>query len=129
MSREKQIEEMTQIIQKGELDRNRGIIDCSEFPTDLVIKVGLQRLAGAKALCNAGYRKASEVAEEIFAEIEKTLKECLWFLENHPSNYPRMDRTKINVYKDNLQYISELKKKYTEGGDINVLTKESEGRE
>jgi hypothetical protein len=56
--------------------------------------------------------KASEVAEEIFAEIEKTFKECLWFLENHPSNYPTMDRTKINVYKDNLQYIAEIKNKY-----------------
>lgn len=61
-----------------------------------------------------GWRKASDVAREIFEEIEKTLKECLWFLENHPSNYPSMDRTKINVYKDNLQYIAELKKKYTE---------------
>ena len=56
--------------------------------------------------------KASDLAEEIFAEIEETFKECLWFLENHPSDYPRMDRIKINVYKDNLQYIAEIKNKY-----------------
>ena len=68
----------------------------------------------AEKLTAKGYRKSTEVAEEIFGEIEETFKECLWFLENHPSDYPRMDRTKINVYKDNLQYIAELKKKYTE---------------
>lgn len=66
----------------------------------------------ALRLYNAGYRKSTELAEEIFAEIEETFKECLWFLENHPSDYPRMDRTKINVYKDNLQYIAEIKNKY-----------------
>ena len=60
MSKEKQIEEMARIIQNGEIARNRGDLDCTEFPTDIVIKVGLQRLAGAKALYNAGYRKQSE---------------------------------------------------------------------
>jgi hypothetical protein len=34
-----------------------------------VIKVGLQRLAGAKALYNTGYRKASEVARNIFGNL------------------------------------------------------------
>ena len=63
-------------------------------------------------LYEMGYRKSSEVAEEIFSEIENTLKDCLWFLENHPSNYPTMDRTKIKVYKDTLSYLAELKKKY-----------------
>ena len=53
----KEIEEMAKIILQGELDRNRGYLDCSEFPTNLVIQVGMQRLAGAKALVNAGYRK------------------------------------------------------------------------
>lgn len=75
----------------------------------------------AEALYNAGYRKSTDLAEEIFAEIEETFKECLWFLENHPSDYPRMDRTKINVYKDNLQYIAEIKNKYI-GEDTNVTT-------
>ena len=64
---DKQIEEMAKLIQNGEISRNRGDLDCTEFPTDIVIKVGLQRLAGAKALYNAGYRKASDVAREILA--------------------------------------------------------------
>ena len=57
MDKEIEIEEMAKIIQQGELDRNRGDLDCSEFPTSLVIQVGMQRLAGAKAIYNADYRK------------------------------------------------------------------------
>jgi hypothetical protein len=72
----------------------------------------IQAKAEATAIYDKDFRKASDVAEEIFAEIEKTFKDCLWFLENHPSDYPMMDRTKINVYKDNLQYIAEIKNKY-----------------
>lgn len=70
MNLEKQIEEMAKVIQYGEIARNRGDLDCTEFPTDLVIKVGLQRLAGAKALYNYGYRKDTDVAREIFDELE-----------------------------------------------------------
>lgn len=62
MTERELIEEMAKVIQDGELDRNRGDLDCSEFPTDIVIKVGLQRLAGAKALYNAWYRKIPEGA-------------------------------------------------------------------
>lgn len=69
----KQIEEMAKIIQKGELDRNKGVLDCTEFTTDLVIQVGLQRLAGAKALYNEGYRRQDEVAREFFDEIEQAI--------------------------------------------------------
>ena len=47
----------------------------------------------AKALYNAGYRKASEVAEEIFAEIEKLFFANGVFIHIHSYN--------------------ELKKKYT----------------
>ena len=73
MSREKQIEEMAKVIQKGELDRNKGDLDCTEFPTDIVIKVGLQRLAGAKALYNANYRKRSENVIELPCKIGDTI--------------------------------------------------------
>ena len=58
MEREKQIiEEMAKTILKGELDRNRGDLDITEFSIDLIVKVGMQRVAGATALYNAGYRK------------------------------------------------------------------------
>ncbi len=103
MDREQQIEEMAKNV--CHLDRT-----CDECMTSFECKA----MTYAKRFYEAGYRKSKDVAMEIFEEIEKTLKECLWFLKNHPSNYPSMDRTKINVYKDNLQYIAELKKKYTD---------------
>ena len=102
MDKEKQIEKIASIL----MDKCDRELDCS--------KKADCDMCRAELLVEKGYRKASDVAREIFEEIEKTLKECLWFLKNHPSNYPSMDRTKINVYKDNLQYIAELKKKYTE---------------
>ena len=61
------IKEIAQLMQNGEIDREKGYIDCSEFNYEVVIKHGIQRLAGAKALYNAGYRKASDVIDE-FAE-------------------------------------------------------------
>jgi hypothetical protein len=59
----------------------------------------------AKVLCNAGYRKASDVAREIFEEIEKLISsECLVI----------KDEKGIRGYVDaSVHYIlAELKKKY-----------------
>ena len=58
---EKQIEEMAKIILKGEIDRNRGTLDISEFPIDLIVKVGMQRVAGAKRFPLTVIRKLSWV--------------------------------------------------------------------
>ena len=104
MNKEKQIE-MAKVIQKGELDRNKGVLDCTEFTTDIVVKVGLQRLAGAKALYNAGYRKASDVAREIFEEIDDLLTR--YRIATYGGHFYSMDM--------NEEY-AELKKKYTEEG-------------
>lgn len=52
-------------------------------------------------LYNAGYRKASDVAEEIFAEIEN--------INAHGDGY-------YEYWKDWLAKLAELKKKYTEEG-------------
>ena len=57
----------------------------------------------AETFYNAGYRKASEVAEEIFAEIEKILDQK--FSINH------------GVVLISKEEFAELKKKYTEGGE------------
>ena len=114
MDKKKQIEEMAEEVKVAHDEQKY-------LTSDKSIK------AISEHLYNAGYRKSEDVAREIFEEIEKTLKECLWFLKNHPSNYPSMDRTKINVYKDNLQYIAELKKKYI-GKDTNVTTNTEEGK-
>ena len=84
MNREKQIEEMAKIIHpycKAPCP-NGGCIGCFSY-----------RLS--EALYNAGYRKASEVAREIFEEIEQATK-------NHGITYTQ-------------RKIAELKKKYTEG--------------
>lgn len=64
------IKEIAQLMQNGEIDREKGYIDCSEFNYKDVIKHGIQRLAGAKALHNAGYRKASDVIDEFVERLK-----------------------------------------------------------
>jgi hypothetical protein len=79
MNKEKQIEEMAEFITEG----------VRPWAED------------AEALYNAGYRKASEVAEEIFAELRK-------------SAYSERGFSVIS--SDIEDFIAELKKKYTEEG-------------
>ena len=83
MNKEKQIEEMAKVIY-------------SRFhATDSVTSRDI-----AKALYAKDYRKASDVAEEIFAEIEY----LIWQYDARPAS-------------DLSKEIAELKKKYTEGCD------------
>ena len=72
MDAQKEIEKIAKIIQKGEMDRQAGELDCKEFSTDTIVDVGLQRLAGAKALVNAGYGDVKQAVNE-FAEKLKNL--------------------------------------------------------
>lgn len=60
----KAIEETAQLMQKGEIDREKGYIDYSEFNYEVVTKLGIQRLAGAKALYNAGYGRVDDIVDE-----------------------------------------------------------------
>ena len=55
----------------------------------------------AEVLVNAGYRKASEVAREIFEEIEKIVNK-------------QYNRSLFGIVTDITPEIAELKKKYTE---------------
>ena len=80
MSREKQIEDMARII-----DDNHGFIVSS--------------VETAEALYTAGYRKASDVAREIFEEIEKNMVSIDF------NRFRAMGR----------RTFAKLKKKYTEG--------------
>ena len=91
MSRDKQIEEMAKDICRVE---ERCIVGCQ--PTQ---KCRAHKYA--ERAYNAGYRKASEVAREIFEEIGKIINEYL-----DGRSYRHEFCTKI----------AELKKKYTEGG-------------
>ena len=77
MNKEKQIEEMTEIIYQN-----------TEFDTMIP-----ECIASAEALYNAGYRKASDVAREIFGEMIQLLSMRMGIME----------------------VIAELKKKYAEG--------------
>ena len=109
MSRDKQIEEMAKLMCE----------DCARDGACRVAKSGEMCdsvLEQAKWLYNAGYRKSTEVAEEIFEEIENTLKAVLALLQfSYMDNHQKI-QCKENCYKDMLGYIAELKKKYTEEG-------------
>ena len=93
MSRDKQIEEMAHDI--CHLDRT-----CDLCMTSFECKAMIY----AKRFYDKGYRKASEVAREIFEEIDK---------RGNP-DYP----TPIGSYTIIRNAVfAELKKKYTEGGE------------
>ena len=92
MSRDKQIEEMAKLLHgycKAPCP-NDGCDHCIAYDK-------------AKALYNAGYRKASEIAWEIFDKIDEI---AYHYLNN------------VNYSGGDMIYdLNELKKKYTEGGE------------
>ena len=94
MSREKQIEEMTKI-----LCRDYSMGECMVDSFDC-LEGHCSKRERIEALYNAGYQKSTDVAEEIFAEIDELL-----------SPYGSYIKT-IDIH----EYI-ELKKKYTESED------------
>ena len=99
MSRDKQIEEMARTICNC---YDSGVCEIDEKPCDL--ECG--SVKNAKELYAKGYRKASEVAEEIFAEIERVAMS-------------KIDADlSVAILDDSyyIQAIDELKKKYTEEG-------------
>ena len=93
MNKDKQIEEMAKTIL--DVDRSYYGMECDD----------IQAKAEATAIYDKGYRKASEVAREIFEEIED-----LWNTEYVVGNLT------AEQFKDKY---AELKKKYTntEGGE------------
>ena len=101
MSKIEQIEEMAKTV--CHLDRT-----CDECMTSFECKAMMY----AKRFYNAGYRKDSEVAEEIFGEIE---------FEIHQLDFDREETRAIAIEG----IIASVKKKYI-GKDTNVTTKESE---
>ena len=98
MDKKKQIEEMAKLTkQHCTIDNMCG--SCSlETCNDCLSEV----------LYNADYRKASEVAREIFEEIEKMKLQKDFTSRSQDFEFG---------YKLALADISELKKKYTEGGE------------
>ena len=112
MTKEKQIEEMKNIIDKAEEEYselwNEWFYDHKEST-----KIDNEFLFFAKMLYDAGYRKASEVAEEIFAEIEREIKSSVEVIitikdEEEDGWYDG----ELNMLGMLGRYIAELKKKY-----------------
>ena len=99
MNRDKQIEEMTKLICstcQRELDPCGGKKPCRSA------------IAECNDLYNAGYRKASDVAREIFEEIEKAIDSCV-ITEHFKGSYFELNKFMLGI--------AELKKKYTEDCD------------
>ncbi len=103
MSRDKQIEEMCAIM------ADASYAACEDTPlvpesAGICDKVDCHRCKEARRLMSAGYRKASEVAREIFEDLENTM-----------ITYGEVESA---LYYKQIGYNSfaELKKKYTEEG-------------
>ena len=116
MSKDKQIEEMARLTKRHcTIDNMCGSCDwetCNECLSE--------------ALYNAGYRKASEVAEEIFAEIEEMLNLQAKIVCETRDKYSETNEPLLSfiamldgrIYSLRVveEHIAELKKKYTEVG-------------
>ena len=85
------------------MDRDKQIFEMAMLMTE----GARPSVDDAEALYNAGYRKASDVAREIFEEIERLIE---LYTENSPILIPF---NYIDVQF--VHWLAELKKKYTEG--------------
>ena len=101
MSRDEQIEEMAKLIRESDISFVKQRVRWIE--NDLIEPLPSRNQYIAIALTEKGYRKASEVAREIFEEIEKS---CRVIVGRHIFN------GQITCYLKND--IAELKNKYTE---------------
>lgn len=102
----KQIEEMA-----------RDLCECYNcdgtcYQDDKPCDLRCDEYTNAQYLYEKGYRKASEVAEEIFAETELTARAVIILLKFEKDE--KLRNTKTGCYEDLLGYIAELKKKYKE---------------
>lgn len=108
MNKEKQIEKMANIIALKAFERAH-LIDGEENLADIV----------ATDLYEKGYRKASEVAREIFEEIEKSIVD-LEYQAKTPRKTVKVEELKAQcdwiLHEIIPKVLAELKKKYTEEG-------------
>jgi hypothetical protein len=111
MNKEKQIEEM------------QWFIDLNVFTYKDEEKVYGTKGA-AEVLYNKGYLKASDVAREIFEEIDDYLTRMMHFSEKEMNSYDDISISKfvkayckgeLSALWDMSEFTAKLKKKYTEG--------------
>jgi hypothetical protein len=102
MTKEKQIEEMQEMASILTEASHMACEDIPLLPTDMTIcdKIQCHRCKETRLLSYKGYRKASELAEEIFEEFKRYIS---------PHKIGAFNCIYIN------DVIAELKKKYTEG--------------
>jgi hypothetical protein len=111
MEYNKQIEEMTNdhFAKLGKMDKEKQIKEMAREIDKWYPNAKITNRFLSESLYNAGYRKSTDVAREIFEDVEKHLK--------------NLGRT---GYVGNMSGIlAELRKKHL-GEDINAPTKESE---
>ena len=105
--RDKQIEEMANEI-------------CSEY--DCVIPcqncayygyANCRDVKSAEKLYTAGYRKSTDLAREIFEEIEEGIKAAVSALQFE--NNPIHRKVKHEVYSSVMRFVKSVEEKYTEG--------------
>lgn len=99
MNSDKQIEEMA---------KDLCDIDCKGMKCNVCDSYGCEYRMQAEALYNAGYRKSTDLAEEIFAEIEVLIeKECIVITD---------ECGRDGYAKHGVHYaLAKLRKKHTEG--------------
>jgi hypothetical protein len=105
MEKEKQIEEMAKDLCRNSLTEYCASGRCQN-PNCLVNAKALE------TLYNAGYRKASDVAEEIFAEIEEGIKSAVSALQFETNPIHR--KVKHETYSSLMRFVKTIEKKYTE---------------
>lgn len=106
MSRDKQIEEMVIALTESQHEFDKAWKECLHNNAKMPDR---ENVFYAKYLIEQkGYRKASEVAEEIFEEIHKIIVHRILYNENY-----HFEGVIDSITKD----LDELKKKYTKGNN------------
>lgn len=108
---EKQIEEMAKDVCANCMDEICASGRC-EFQYDCPLDMDT-----VKRLYLKGYRKSSDVAREIFAEIEKTVRGVLILIPFSYKDNLKTVECKKECYQDFIEYIAELQKRYESEGE------------
>lgn len=95
-----------------EFNRDKQIAEMANDLENHTCMSQYQAEIASRMLYAKGYRKASEVAEKIFEEIEHTAKAAIILLKFEKDEEIR--NIKTECYTDLIGYIAELKKKYTQ---------------
>ena len=113
MSRDKQIEEMAKVIRESDINFVKERVRSIE--NDLIEPPPSRSEYIAIALMESDYRKASEVAEEIFGEIDKIIDKHYNRHIFGVEDLSDVEQEAVMNFSGDVTYdIAELKKKYTE---------------